>query len=252
METLYDILEVSRKASKEIIEKAYKTLAKKYHPDLQTAENRAYAEEMMKKINEAYDVLSDDTKRSEYDRQLEEQEQQKYEQRQYQQEQQFYQGQQQYQQYQEQQRSYNNANMNYSNSNQNNVYDRQQNVNTGTNENNGNDWRSQFAKLNRRDQKKVIKKIEKDANEEYRKQYESYFRSLGFRIKHKWTLKDFIIIGIVILVLTFIFSILWLIPSTHEWLVQIYEENFLIKILVDIIRGIFQGIIKFFKNITKF
>ena len=44
METLYDILEVSRKASKEVIEKAYKTLAKKYHPDLQTAENKEIAE----------------------------------------------------------------------------------------------------------------------------------------------------------------------------------------------------------------
>ena len=50
MDTLYDILEVSRKASKEVIDKAYKTLAKKYHPDLQTSENREYAEEMMKKI----------------------------------------------------------------------------------------------------------------------------------------------------------------------------------------------------------
>ncbi len=44
MEALYDILEVSRKASKEVIEKAYKTLAKKYHPDLQTAENKEIAE----------------------------------------------------------------------------------------------------------------------------------------------------------------------------------------------------------------
>ncbi len=51
METLYDILEVSRKASKEVIEKAYKTLAKKYHPDLQTAENKEYAEKRMKEIN---------------------------------------------------------------------------------------------------------------------------------------------------------------------------------------------------------
>ena len=33
--TLYEILEVSEKASKEIIEKAYRVLAKKYHPDLQ-------------------------------------------------------------------------------------------------------------------------------------------------------------------------------------------------------------------------
>ena len=71
METLYDILEVSRKASKEVIEKAYKTLAKKYHPDLQTAENKEIAEKRMKEINEAYDVLSDEQKRKEYDEKLE-------------------------------------------------------------------------------------------------------------------------------------------------------------------------------------
>ena len=34
METLYDILEVSRKASPEVIDKAYKILSKRYHPDL--------------------------------------------------------------------------------------------------------------------------------------------------------------------------------------------------------------------------
>ena len=77
METLYDILEVSRKASKEVIEKAYKTLAKKYHPDLQTEENKVHAEAMMKKINDAYEILSDDEKRSKYDRELEEKEEQK-------------------------------------------------------------------------------------------------------------------------------------------------------------------------------
>ena len=71
VETLYDILEVSRKASKEVIEKAYKTLAKKYHPDLQTAENKEIAEKRMKEINEAYNVLSDEQKRKEYDEKLE-------------------------------------------------------------------------------------------------------------------------------------------------------------------------------------
>lgn len=237
METLYDILEVSRKASKEIIEKAYRTLAKKYHPDLQTAENRQYAEEMMKKINEAYDILSDDEKRSEYDRKLEEQE---------------YQEQQRYQQVQQQARNDNVDNTNYYNINQNNMYNQQQNVNTETNANKENDWRSQFANLSRKEQRKVINKIQKDANEEYRKQYENYFRRLGFRIKHKWTLKDFVMIVILALVLIVIFYILWLIPPTHEWLVELYEGNFLIRILVDIIRGIFQGLVKFFKNIPKF
>ena len=68
--TLYDILEVSEKASKEVIEKAYRVLAKKYHPDLQTDENKIKAESKMKEINEAYNVLSDELSREKYDEKL--------------------------------------------------------------------------------------------------------------------------------------------------------------------------------------
>ena len=52
------------------MEKAYKTLAKRYHPDLQTQEGKEQKEEMMKKVNEAYDVLSDENKRTAYNQQL--------------------------------------------------------------------------------------------------------------------------------------------------------------------------------------
>lgn len=225
MDTLYDILEVSRKASKEVIDKAYKTLAKKYHPDLQTSENREYAEEMMKKINDAYDILSNEEKRNEYDRKLEEQEEQE-----------------------EQAIHY--ENMNYSNQNQNNIY-RQQTVENESKSDEF-DWRSQFANLSPKEKKRLIKKIEKEANEEYRKQYEDYFRSLGFRIKHRWTFKDFLIIGLVILALAFIFLILWLIPPTHEWLLKLYNDNFVVNLFVRIILGICQGTMKFFQNLTKY
>ena len=67
MITLYEILEVSEKASDEIIEKAYKVLAKRYHPDLQTPDNKENAEEKMKQLNDAYSTLSDKSKREEYD-----------------------------------------------------------------------------------------------------------------------------------------------------------------------------------------
>ena len=40
MKNYYDILEVNRRASKEVIEKAYKVLVKKYHPDLYTGEKQ--------------------------------------------------------------------------------------------------------------------------------------------------------------------------------------------------------------------
>lgn len=71
MKDYYEILEVSKNASQEIIEKAYKVLAKKYHPDLQEEQNKKIAEEKMKLINEAYEILSNDNKRKEYDIELE-------------------------------------------------------------------------------------------------------------------------------------------------------------------------------------
>lgn len=63
----YEILEVDKNASPEIIEKSYKTLVKKYHPDLQENNLKNIYEEKIKKINEAYDILSDSEKRKNYD-----------------------------------------------------------------------------------------------------------------------------------------------------------------------------------------
>lgn len=71
MKNYYDILEVNRRASKEVIEKAYKVLVKKYHPDLYTGEKQKYAEKKIKDINEAYDVLSDEFLKEQYDAELE-------------------------------------------------------------------------------------------------------------------------------------------------------------------------------------
>jgi len=60
----YEILNVDRKASKQEIKKAYRKLAKQYHPDRNKAPD---AEEKFKEIQEAYEILSDDQKRSAYD-----------------------------------------------------------------------------------------------------------------------------------------------------------------------------------------
>ncbi len=61
----YEVLGVSKNATKEEIKKAYRNLAFKYHPD-RNPDNPA-AEDMLKKINVAYEVLSDDSRRREYD-----------------------------------------------------------------------------------------------------------------------------------------------------------------------------------------
>ena len=61
----YEVLGVGRNASAAEIKKAYRKLAKKYHPD--TNPNDKQAEEKFKEVSEAYDVLGDEEKRKMYD-----------------------------------------------------------------------------------------------------------------------------------------------------------------------------------------
>jgi DnaJ-class molecular chaperone len=61
----YKILSVARGASTEEIKKAFRKLARKYHPDVNPGDKKA--EEKFKEINEAYEVLSDPDKRKKYD-----------------------------------------------------------------------------------------------------------------------------------------------------------------------------------------
>ncbi len=74
MKNYYEILEVNQKASKEVIEKAYKVLVRKYHPDLYTGAKQQYAEKKVKEINEAYSILSDEFLKEQYDNELKKQE----------------------------------------------------------------------------------------------------------------------------------------------------------------------------------
>lgn len=217
MNNYYEILEVSKNASKEVIEKAYRVLAKKYHPDLQEESQKKIAEEKMKLINEAYEILSDDERRKSYDIELEEQiefaEKQKY----------------------------NNIN------NQNNQ--KEEFVNED-------DYYYEEPVLTKEQIKEQIKQ-EKRAQREYQEEqdriYRNYMRSLGYKVKEKWTLKKIIklleVLGIIIIVIL----IIWFFPPTHKLLIQTYEENQIVKAIVDvfvnIVKAIGTGIGNFFKNI---
>ncbi|MCY6355729.1 J domain-containing protein [Clostridium sp. ZS2-4] len=68
MKNFYEILEISREATNDEIKKAFRKLAKKYHPD--TNINDKTLGEKFQEINEAYSVLSDEKSRKQYDDKL--------------------------------------------------------------------------------------------------------------------------------------------------------------------------------------
>lgn len=229
MNTLYEILEVSEKASKEVIEKTYKVLAKKYHPDLQTPENKELAEKKMKEINEAYDILSDEIKRKEYDEKLaraRELENQKYEK------------------------------YNAQNNSQNVNYTSQNYYTNGMNqeEQRFRDMqRRRYEEQLRKKQEQMEKKMQEQMHEQYQNAYYNYLKSLGYKIKEKWTWKKTKKLILAILIMIGIIMILWIIPPTHNIMVGLYENNKIIKIVVDIVLGIiiaiFQTIGKIFSDL---
>ncbi len=218
MANYYEILEVSEKASKEVIEKAYRVLAKKYHPDGKPQEEKAKAEQRMKQINEAYDVLSNEEKRSKYDSDLQWQKQQE-EDRKRQEEQRKMQ--ETYEQMLQEERAINKQNGEERNQ------EVAQNKSYATNEN------SRMASA---------KAIHSQMQRAYRQAYNDYWRSKGYKIKEKWTwkkTKDLLkALGIILLIILF----LWFFPPTHQMLVSFYEDNFIVKAIVDVIVNIVKGI----------
>lgn len=208
----YDILEVNKNASPEIIEKAYKTLVKKYHPDLQTSNLKNEYEEKIKEINEAYEVLSNPEKRKTYDIELKNNE--------------------------ISQEDYNN--LYYENTElrneinylKNNNYQTQNNIQqpqsyqTTNNKNNIN-------------QEEINQRINNAVNKAYYDAYIQDLKNRGYKIKYKKTFKDFIALILTILIILFIGFILWQIPFTRQHLINLYYDNPLIKLLVDFIINIF-------------
>lgn len=199
MENYYEILEVSPNASKEIIEKAYRTLAKKYHPDANSEDNKQWAEEKFKKINEAYEVISNKEKREEYDRELRRQE-----------EQQLIENEDlkiKYEKLYEQNQILRNELANLSSKHSNNV---------GVPNNNINDT------IYNNMQEQINQRVTQSVNKAYYDAYTQRMRDYGYRIRYKKTLKekmkDILSIVLAITVILTIISILWHIPAVRNYI----------------------------------
>lgn len=70
MKDYYELLEVNRNASDDTIKKVFRMLIKKNHPDLFEGNEKTNAEERVKELNEAYEILSDKDKRAKYNKEL--------------------------------------------------------------------------------------------------------------------------------------------------------------------------------------
>ncbi len=244
MKDLYKTLEVDRNASIDVIEKAYKVLAKKYHPDLQsTQESKKVAEEKIKKINEAYEILKDNEKRKKYDLELEQE---------------------------EKRNTVNNTNHNsdYTNTNYsssavngatyNNV-NYKQNVGYKNNaeSNNKQNYRSNLdqnndinnsnvnnqnseVELTDKQRKKLNKKIQRKMKDEYLRAYGDYLTKNGYRVKFRINWRKLPYLLILILVIIVIGAFLWYFPVTNKYLISLYEDNIIIKKIVDMIISLFN------------
>jgi len=215
----------------EVIEKAYKVLAKKYHPDLQTAENKKMAEDRMKEINDAYETLSNSDKRKVYDEELKrKKEEEAYiKTQQEQKRQESYGNGAQYNSYQSK-----NVNASYAN-NQTNTSQKDEEI-----ENMARIYEEELKKY----EEKRRRQMESKLQQEYQNAYYNYLRSLGYRIKERWTWKKTKELLITLLIIVVVFIIIWFFPPTHNMLVNFYESNRLVKVVVDIFVNIFSAIFK--------
>lgn len=195
----YDILEVNKNASSEIIEKAYKTLVKKYHPDLQENDLKIKYEEKIKKINEAYSILSDSEKRKNYDLFLKNNEVSIDDYNKL---------------YQENIILKKEINYLKNNYKQNNINNNLNNINYYIE----NIRKNNYEKYNTEKNEENNSKIE---NEKY-------------EITYKRILKNILALIITIFIIFIISFILWHIPFTKNYLINLYEKNTILKSFINI------------------
>ncbi len=203
----YDILQVNQNASPEIIEKAYKILAKKYHPDLQEEKNRKQAEEILKEINEAYEVLSNPEKKKEYNLFLENQKQQ--------------------------------------NESLNSKVERTDSS-IRNNPSNSTSVSKEELLLKQQEllRQQKLQQLQREKELAYQEQlqqarqkayYDAYIQDLknrGYKIRYKKTFKDYIRILVTIIVVAAVLYVLWQLPFVQNYFMNLFQQNELLQKLV--------------------
>ncbi len=220
----YKILEVDSNASPEVIEKAYKTLAKKYHPDLQEESQKESAGEKLKEINEAYEILSNPESRANFDKilldttissedfnKIANENKQLHEEL--------------------NNLKYNNnlrRDSNYSNQNLNNFNIEQQ------------------IELERIRQEEYQKQLEYESQMQAARKkayYDAYIQDLknrGYKVKYKKTPRDLFKNFIALILTLFILFLILQLPFVKSFFIDMYNENTLIRTITNIFINLFK------------
>ena len=257
--TVYDLLEVDEKASKEEIEKSYLRLVNEYKIDLnQSEEIRNQNELILKKLKLAYDILSDDVKREKYDNDLaqkraeeliknvtvkpEEPKEEKIEKVE--------------EVKQEvvqsnmpnsmQDNAKENTNIKYKKVDKRETYEDESRPEIELSDIEKKKIKK-AAEKELKDNLKKAQKAEEEYNRAYNEAYNNYLRKMGYSVKEPWTWKRVKRLLITILAIIITCMLIWILPPTRNLLTQIYEENFIVKSLVDIVVMLFDAIISVFK-----
>lgn len=245
MITIYDLLEVKENASKEEIEKSYQNLILEYqiNPILSEKENKEN-EMILNKLKIAYEILTNDEKRKKYDKDLANKraeellknvsttpQKEEIETNNQEEDKSFY---------DEDDDSEEYVNLDKTDSEDEEI---DEVVLSKKDQNNV----KKAAKRDFKENLKKAQKIEEEYNQAYNKAYNDYLRKMGYKVKEPVTLRKILTTVITIVVIIVVGFILWKIPPIHRILVNIYEENFIIKSLVDIVKIFFEAIFGIFK-----
>ena len=210
MKNYYEILEVDKNASQEVIEKAYKALAKKYHPDLQQGSKKQEYAEKMKVINEAYEVLSDNLKRQQYNEKL-----------------QVEQMQNQGISAEEQQRIM-----------QENYVLKQQLNKMGNQSNINNQQVDEGTIIN---MYRVLEQQMRNARRQaYHDAYIQDLKSRGYKIKYKHDLKYYLKAIVLLAIIIFVCFLIYQIPFVKNFFTQLYNENVIFQAIVNVFKNTFS------------
>lgn len=236
MVTIYDLLEINEKASKEEIEQAYQKLILQYHKDPKlTEKENADNELILNKIKLAYEILVDDEKRDKYDKALAKKRAEELIQNVS------------VSQKEPEVKEKTEEKIPEQNQTSSTIeYKVEENEEVTLSEKEKNELKKAAEQEFKANLKKA-QKAEEEYNKAYNEAYNNYMRKLGYKVKEPMTLKRFF--NTIIFIVAFIITcfIFWLIPPVRNLLIDLYNENIIIKALVDIIRMLFNSIIGIFK-----